>query len=491
VGVDYFNKSSAIQLFFLTHFHADHFPGLTRDFFFERSGKIVCSETTQRLLLGRFGRRVGRPDGIPEDRVIVLDDGQYLSFPLSDDPKDTLGVYAIDCCHHCDGALMFRFEHAQCGRVLHTGDFRWTDSLTQREALQAYVGRTDLLVVDTTFYEPPKGVKGELYREFPSQDACVETVLKLLEQHSLSIVYVSIPLVRSRHKKSQEELRFRALGQELLLAAISRRTGMKFHVDDVQFRHFSSMPTLDGCLTTDGASTRLHLCEKGCGMAQYALWAAFQGSTVDADKPLGCECANKSMWPGASIVLRPSTMWFVCKSERLSRLHKGAAVQCEVPGIHHVLWSMHSSANEVERFVNWLGGGCGFMRVQCLRRDLPEPPSDFRIDDEPDADDAKPLHLQQAQQLPAQRARALNPISRHPVCRPASARCSCSQHTWPASPPSLRHRRQPPCIAQTCACSRACPLAMMAMHPCGVRAFAPFAMIPCSGRRIAPDAPSP
>ena len=421
VSVDYFNKSAEIDLFFLTHFHSDHFPGLTRDFFVNRTGSIVCSETTKCLLLGRFGPSVGRADGIPEDRIVVLDPGRHngRSFPLSGDPGDNLWVEATDCCRHCDGALMFWFEHPQCNRVLHTGDFRWTDSEAQREALEAYRGKANRLVVDTTFCDLP-GAKGEMHRHFPSQDDCIKTVLTLLEKFSLSIVYISIPLMRQAHKKNPEALRFRALGQELLLAGISKATKMKLHVDGPQLAILSLMPTLAGCLTSDGAGTRLHLCEKGCANAQYAMWAANRRTSVDVNKPRGCEASNQSTWPGAAIVLRASTMWFVCKQRRMERLRQGAAgaVQSEVPGIYHVLWSMHSSAAEVENFVHWMDGGTRQMHTQSLRRELPEPPTDFRNDDEPDADESKPLHLQVAQEFSRQRARTM---PRRAGCHPAVA----------------------------------------------------------------------
>ena len=113
-------------------------------------------------------------------------------------------------------------------------------------------------------------------------------------------------------------------------------------------------------------------------------------------------------------------MWFVCKQRRMERLRQGAAgaVQSEVPGIYHVLWSMHSSAAEGENFVHWMDGGTRQMHTQSLRRELPEPPTDFRNDDEPDADDSKPLHLQVAQELSRQRARTM---PHRPGCHPTAA----------------------------------------------------------------------
>ena len=55
VVVDYFSfRSPAPQcVYLLTHFHADHYAGLSDTW---HRGRVLCTEATRRLLLARFPR---------------------------------------------------------------------------------------------------------------------------------------------------------------------------------------------------------------------------------------------------------------------------------------------------------------------------------------------------------------------------------------------------------------------------------------------------
>jgi len=77
-------------LFFLSHFHADHYAGLSRSW---STGSIFCSDITARLVRNAFG---DGPHLVPLPMHTRLEIGQVR-------------VTLIDA-HHCPGAVIFVFE---------------------------------------------------------------------------------------------------------------------------------------------------------------------------------------------------------------------------------------------------------------------------------------------------------------------------------------------------------------------------------------------
>jgi DNA cross-link repair 1A protein len=122
-----------VTAYFLTHFHADHYMGLSKAW---DAGPIYCSETTARLMALRL-------------RVPPA-----LLRPL---PLNTRTRVAGTACHvtlleanHCPGAALLLFEGAGgCGLdapfVLHTGDFRASAQLVARPDIARLAGRISTL----------------------------------------------------------------------------------------------------------------------------------------------------------------------------------------------------------------------------------------------------------------------------------------------------------------------------------------------------------
>ncbi|KAG7944164.1 hypothetical protein I3843_15G085000 [Carya illinoinensis] len=118
---------------FLTHFHMDHYQGLTRSFC---HGKIYCSSITATLVNIKIG--------IPWDRLQILQLNQKINIAGVD-------VTCLDA-NHCPGSIMILFEPPNGKAILHTGDFRFCQEMTSMPVLQSRPIHT--LIRDTTYCNP-------------------------------------------------------------------------------------------------------------------------------------------------------------------------------------------------------------------------------------------------------------------------------------------------------------------------------------------------
>ncbi|BBM99861.1 DNA cross-link repair 1A protein [Marchantia polymorpha subsp. ruderalis] len=137
---------------FLTHFHTDHYQGLTRGF---RYGRIFCSEITARLVNARIG--------VSWERLMIV--------PLNEKFKICgVDVTFIDA-NHCPGSVMILFEPPNGEAVLHTGDFRFCSAMRDNASLQSTSVHT--LILDTTYCD-------QQY-DFPKQEAVIQFVIEAIQ----------------------------------------------------------------------------------------------------------------------------------------------------------------------------------------------------------------------------------------------------------------------------------------------------------------------
>ena len=157
------------DIYVLTHFHSDHYGGLTSKF---SHGKIYCTQTTANLIALRLH--------VPIDRIVPLELNKRHTITMS----DGVHVYVtLFDANHCPGAACFIFNTDHTSEtILHTGDFRFHPKmLTECPDLKALSTRTDnsrmlTIYLDTTYCDPTYS--------FPPQeetlDAVVATVRKEL-----------------------------------------------------------------------------------------------------------------------------------------------------------------------------------------------------------------------------------------------------------------------------------------------------------------------
>lgn len=149
ISVDAFRYGAieGCEGYFLTHFHSDHYAGLSSRW---KHGLIYCSEETARLVRKRL--KVDslwlRPLRMNVPQLIPRSGGVYVT--------------CIDA-NHCPGACLFLFEGPRTVqayqsyapdrivRYLHCGDFRACPAHTAHTALQKPV---DIVYLDTTYLHP-------------------------------------------------------------------------------------------------------------------------------------------------------------------------------------------------------------------------------------------------------------------------------------------------------------------------------------------------
>ncbi|XP_011019314.1 PREDICTED: uncharacterized protein LOC105122097 isoform X2 [Populus euphratica] len=142
---------------FLTHFHMDHYQGLTRSFC---HGKIYCSLITAKL--------VNLKIGIPWDSIHVLPLNQKICIAGVD-------VTCLDA-NHCPGSIIILFEPPNGKAVLHTGDFRFSENMVTMPVLQ--MSSIHTLILDTTYCNAQY--------DFPKQEAVIQFVIEAIQAEAFN-----------------------------------------------------------------------------------------------------------------------------------------------------------------------------------------------------------------------------------------------------------------------------------------------------------------
>lgn len=126
-------KRASHELYFLSHFHSDHYVGLTKTFDF---GRVYCSPITANLVRLRIGTSAAIVKPIPLNTPFMI--------------EDTGVQVTLFEANHCPGAVLFLFRAPTGKTYLHTGDFRYEPSMLRhfKEV------RVDSLYLDTTFLHP-------------------------------------------------------------------------------------------------------------------------------------------------------------------------------------------------------------------------------------------------------------------------------------------------------------------------------------------------
>ncbi|XP_042387904.1 DNA ligase 6-like isoform X2 [Zingiber officinale] len=215
--------------YFLSHFHSDHYAGLSSAWC---KGVIFCSAITARLLVEVLK--------VPPFFVVSLSLGEVLEI-------DEWEVAAVDA-NHCPGAVQFLFrsrgsEGRRAERYIHTGDFRFHESMKLDPVLCEFVG-ADAVFLDTTYCNP-KFV-------FPSQEESVEHIVSTIKR------------IKEQNKETGESVLFLiatyVIGKEKILLEISRQCGCLLQVDSRKMQILSVLGLVDsGAFTQDTAVSNIHV----------------------------------------------------------------------------------------------------------------------------------------------------------------------------------------------------------------------------------------
>ncbi|KAG0044077.1 DNA break repair nuclease [Gryganskiella cystojenkinii] len=143
------------EAYFLTHFHSDHYGGLTSSW---SQGPIYCSSITANLVESRL--RVN-PKYIKRLPMYVPTVVQGITVRLMD-------------ANHCPGSVLFVFDlESPKRRYLHTGDFRANPGMSIDPILcQPPNVPIDILYLDTTYSNPRY--------TFPPQDVVIRETARLI-----------------------------------------------------------------------------------------------------------------------------------------------------------------------------------------------------------------------------------------------------------------------------------------------------------------------
>ncbi|XP_058222295.1 uncharacterized protein LOC131332223 [Rhododendron vialii] len=281
---------------FLTHFHIDHYQGLSRSF---SHGKIYCSLITARL--------VNMKIGIPWDKLEVLPINQKISISGID-------VTCFDA-NHCPGSILILFESPSGKAVLHTGDFRFCENMTKISVLQT--SRVQTLILDTTYCNPQY--------DFPKQEDVIQFVIEAIEAEAFNPE--TLFLIGSY-----------TVGKERLFLEVARVLRKKVYVPAAKLR-------LLECLGLSVEDMRwFTLNEEESHIHVVPMW------TLASFKRLKCISSQYARRFSLIVAFSP-TGWTFGKGKKKSsgrRWQQGTIVRYEVP------YSEHCSFTELKEFVKFI-----------------------------------------------------------------------------------------------------------------------------------------
>ncbi|KMT07833.1 hypothetical protein BVRB_6g146450 [Beta vulgaris subsp. vulgaris] len=283
--------------YFLSHFHADHYGGLSKAW---SHGPIYCTPITARLV-----------------KMCLYVNPIYIC-PLELDVEhliDGVKVTMLEA-NHCPGAALIHFHLPDGQSYLHTGDFRACKSMQTYPLLSNK--KVNLLYLDTTYCNPK-------YR-FPSKEDVtsfvVRTTKACLKKQPKTLIIVGAY----------------SIGKECVYIAISEAIKVKIFANASRRRILQSFdwPQLSRNLCSNGKDTPLHVLPvsslKHETLKNYLKTYEDQFNAVVAFRPTGWTF-SESVGNNLDLI-KPNT--------------KGN-IQ-----IYGVPYSEHSSFTELQEFVQFL-----------------------------------------------------------------------------------------------------------------------------------------
>ncbi|XP_010587276.1 DNA cross-link repair 1A protein [Loxodonta africana] len=280
--------------YFLTHFHSDHYAGLSKSF----TSPVYCSEITGNLLKNKLHVQEQYIHPLPMDTECIV---------------NGVKVVLLDA-NHCPGAVMVLFCLPNGTVILHTGDFR-ADPTMERSLLVNW--RVHTLYLDTTYCSPEYC--------FPSQQEVI--------QFAINTAFEAVTL----NPRALVVCGTYSIGKEKVFLAIADVLGSKVGMSREKYTTLQclNIPEINSLITTDMCSALVHLLPmmqiNFKGLQKHLKKYGGKYDQVLAFQPTGWTHSN-TLTSIADII--PQTRGNI--------------------SIYGIPYSEHSSYLEMKRFVQWL-----------------------------------------------------------------------------------------------------------------------------------------
>ncbi|XP_065578767.1 uncharacterized protein LOC136039177 [Artemia franciscana] len=296
-AVDAFSYGSlpGVTAYFLSHFHYDHYIGLTRRF----SSPIYCSKITGKLAILKLG--------LSPASVRIIDLNQTITL-------DNIDVTALES-NHCPGAVMFLFKLPTGRRILHTGDFRACEEMEKISILREEP--IEAVYLDTTFCDD--------FYNFPLQKKVIDVAVAIAEKKY------------NMNKKLLIVVGSYMIGKEKIYDGIASKLGLKIWVDPAKRKVLEclQMESLTKKLAKNPRDASLHVLPmkhlNAGWLSNYLTEFGDCFSSVLAFKPTG--------WAYQGFDIHPQM---------------APDVRNKVVSLYALPYSEHSSYEELKRFVRFI-----------------------------------------------------------------------------------------------------------------------------------------
>ncbi|XP_064081497.1 DNA cross-link repair 1A protein-like isoform X2 [Macrobrachium nipponense] len=286
---------NGIDGYFLSHYHYDHFRGLTKNF----SKPIYCSQITGNLVKLKIGV------AMQYIKILPMDTPQVIS---------NVEVTLLDA-NHCPGSVMFLFRLTTGTTILHVGDFRAHPKMESYPVF--WECNIDTLYLDTTYCNPAYN--------FPSQDEIIEKCVNIATAHI------------TKNPKSFIAVGSYTIGKERVFRAIACELDCRIWASSEKQRILRCIEDeeITSRLTSDKFSARVHVIRMNeihpKTLSDYVVSMAPKYNEVIAIRPTGWEHSENN---GVLSDVSPKKFGGVY--------------------IYGIPYSEHSSYNELQRFVKYI-----------------------------------------------------------------------------------------------------------------------------------------
>uniref|UniRef100_A0A8C6XCT0 DNA cross-link repair 1A protein n=1 Tax=Naja naja TaxID=35670 RepID=A0A8C6XCT0_NAJNA len=214
-----YGEIEGCSAYFLTHFHSDHYGGLTKKFTFP----IYCNKITGNLVKNKLGVQEQYVHILPMDRECII---------------DNIKVVLVDA-NHCPGATMILFCLPNGTVILHTGDFRANPSMERCPFLNSW--RVHTVYLDTTYCSPEY--------TFPSQQEVI--------QFAVNTAFEQVTL----NPRTLVVCGTYSVGKEKVFLAIAEVLGSKVSMSQEKYKILQCLEsaTINSLITLNWNNTFLHL----------------------------------------------------------------------------------------------------------------------------------------------------------------------------------------------------------------------------------------